>query len=628
MRVSIRTKAVFLVIGLVVLVSVTVAFFFIRSQQQLIYSQYLERGIVLSRSLAYNAEYGVLTGNKKVLENLIAGVVNQPDVMYCAIRSINGEVLAVEMDENVKEKMETVQEILRTAKTSNKPIFRFHRVRGIDHYDITSFILSKGIDVTVTEEGLFLEEEEWLEEAGPAHRADAPRSNGSRKIGILTMGISLEGAQALMRKTERAAANIVVILTIILIGISALIVTLVLRPVRQLVDATKRIARGELDYRVQTRSTDEIGELATAFNKMAETLKNSTVSIGVLKKAEKRFEDISKNVGDWIWEIDADGRYTYASSASERVIGYKPEEVVGKYFYDFFAPEEKDEIKDKVFTVIKNKGRFENFINHLKHKNGDILMVETSGIPILNDKGGLIGYRGVDRDITERERVKEAQRLTQLGKLVSDMAHEVNNPLMVISGRAQISLMEDPKSEVIRDSLSIIMDQCHRAKSIIERLLLFSKPSKKELKDTNINKAIDFSVQMLEHQLELKDIKIETVLDPSLPNVKVDEKQMHEIFVNLMRNATDAMPNGGSITIMTSLRGSNIWIDFKDTGSGIDEEDLQKIFDPFFTTKDHGTGLGLSVCYGIIKAHGGEMKYTSKVGEGTTATIILPIERI
>jgi PAS domain S-box-containing protein len=627
MNISIRTKSILLVVALVVMVSGTVAFFFIRTEQKLINSQYLEKGLLLARGLSYNAEYAVLTGNRKMLENLVEGTMGQPDVIFCVIWDIKGKILAQGEAKGIKAELTPIDELTQTGERFNKPVIKLHHMAGQDHYDITVLITSAGIDVSVTEEGLFLGEEEGPEEDKPTTHRKKSDSSTVKRIGYAEIGISLESAKTLMRQTERTAAHIVVVLTVILIIISALIVTLVLRPVRQLVDATKRIAKGELDYRVQTRSRDEIGDLAQSFNKMAETLKKSTVSIGTLKDAEKRFEDISKNVGDWIWEIDPSGKYTYASSAAEKVIGYFPGELIGKYFYDFFPPTQREEIKAQALEVIKNKGKFENFTNYLMHKNGDTLKVETSGIPVLDEKGELAGYRGVDRDVTERERVKESQRLAQLGKLVSDMAHEVNNPLMVISGRAQISLMEDPKSEVIRDSLGIIMDQCYRAKSIIERLLLFSKPSKKELKETDMNKAISFAVQILEHQLELKDVKIEMALDPALPLALADEKQMHEIFVNLMRNSADAMPHGGNITIMTSLKGGNIWIDFKDTGSGISEEYLEKIFDPFFTTKDHGTGLGLSVCYGIMKAHGGEMKITSKLGESTTVTLILPVNK-
>ncbi|MGB3111980.1 MAG: ATP-binding protein, partial [Candidatus Omnitrophota bacterium] len=110
-----------------------------------------------------------------------------------------------------------------------------------------------------------------------------------------------------------------------------------------------------------------------------------------------------------------------------------------------------------------------------------------------------------------------------------------------------------------------------------------------------------------------------------LPPVLMDEKQIQEVFMNLLRNAFEAMPDGGDITVTTSREGNSVRTDIKDTGSGIPEEVMKKIFDPFFTTKEKGTGLGLSVCYGILKAHGGDLKYSSEPDEGTTATVLLPI---
>jgi two-component system NtrC family sensor kinase len=155
---------------------------------------------------------------------------------------------------------------------------------------------------------------------------------------------------------------------------------------------------------------------------------------------------------------------------------------------------------------------------------------------------------------------------------------------------------------------------------------MFSRPSKEETKEVEINEIIEFVLKLIEHQYSLEDIKVARDLGEGLPKVKVDEKQIHEVFMNLCRNSADAMipGGGGTLTIRTSKENGFVKVEVEDTGSGISEENLQKIFDPFFTTKEHGTGLGLSVCYGIIQSHGGELKYTSEVGKGTTATILLP----
>lgn len=226
-----------------------------------------------------------------------------------------------------------------------------------------------------------------------------------------------------------------------------------------------------------------------------------------------------------------------------------------------------------------------------------------------------------------RDMLIQSEKLASLGELVADMAHEVNNPLMIISGRAQLSLMEEIKNKKINENLKIITEQCERTKDIIQRLLTFSKPSKSVLTEVDVNKSLEDVVKLVEHQYSLTNTKIVRNYMPSPPTIKVDEKQMQEVFMNLLKNSTEAMPKGGTITISTSRKDDKLRIDFKDTGEGISEEAIKKLFEPFFTTKEKGTGLGLSVCYGIIKAHNGELRYESKPGKGTTATILLPIRR-
>ena len=228
---------------------------------------------------------------------------------------------------------------------------------------------------------------------------------------------------------------------------------------------------------------------------------------------------------------------------------------------------------------------------------------------------------------TKQQQLLQSAKLAALGRLVSDMAHEVNNPLMVVSGRAQLSLMEDIPNVEVKNNLKIIFEECQRAKDIIQRLLKFSRPSKGELKKIDVNGSIEAVVNLVEHQYSLGGIVIKRNYLEHPPFILVDEKQIQEVFMNLLSNARDAMSEGGFIEITTSLENNFLRIDFKDTGSGMSEEVIKRLFEPFFTTKEKGTGLGLSVCYGIIKAHNGELKFESEPQKGTTATILLPLER-
>ncbi len=227
---------------------------------------------------------------------------------------------------------------------------------------------------------------------------------------------------------------------------------------------------------------------------------------------------------------------------------------------------------------------------------------------------------------TNQQQLSQSAKLSALGRLVSDMAHEVNNPLMIISGSAQLCLMKEISKEEIKSNLEIIVNECKKSKDIIQRLLKFSRPSRGQLKEKDINNSVESIVRILEHQFALAGVKIKRNYGRNLAPIFIDEEQLQEVFMNLLNNAKDAMEKGGKITVSTSCVDSLIRIDFSDTGCGMPEEVIKHICEPFFTTKEKGNGLGLSVCYGIVKAHQGELTFESKIGQGTTVSIFLPLK--
>ncbi|MGB3082194.1 MAG: ATP-binding protein [Candidatus Omnitrophota bacterium] len=243
--------------------------------------------------------------------------------------------------------------------------------------------------------------------------------------------------------------------------------------------------------------------------------------------------------------------------------------------------------------------------------------------PLFREKK-IIGYMSQVQDITERKKITESQRLVQLGRLLSDMAHEINNPLMIISGNAELTLMEDVKDPKIKGVLELILDECFLAEDIIQRLLKYSRLGKVDKGPVDISKAVDLVTGILEHQFRTSNIEIEKHIEPGLPMVRANEKQLQEVFMNIIRNASDAMPDGGRITIQTTRYRKFLKIDVTDTGEGMPRKVMARVFEPFFTTKQKGTGLGLAVCHSIMQEHGGDLLYDSKVGKGTTATILLP----
>ncbi|MCM8773503.1 MAG: response regulator [Candidatus Omnitrophica bacterium] len=237
----------------------------------------------------------------------------------------------------------------------------------------------------------------------------------------------------------------------------------------------------------------------------------------------------------------------------------------------------------------------------------------------------------------------QSAKMAAIGQLGAGVAHELNNPLGGILGYAQFILekfkKKDFKEEDIRACqkyIETIEKEAIRCKKIVENLLRFSRrPITFKKESANINNVVEDTISLIHHQLKIKNINVITNLQPNLPKVPLVINQIQQVLTNLILNAQQAMPNGGELKISTSkllnsekTPSNYIKIEVTDTGVGIPEENLPKIFDPFFTTKDKekGTGLGLSIAYQIIQEHRGNIEVKSKVGEGSTFTILIPVE--
>ncbi len=347
------------------------------------------------------------------------------------------------------------------------------------------------------------------------------------------------------------------------------------------------------------------------------------------EKAEETIKKLSKAVEqteDSVIITDKEGIIEYVNPAFEKITGYRSQEIIGKTPRILKSDKHDEKFYKHLWeTVLSGQVFKAELIN--RKKSGDLYYAEKTITPIKDEQGNITCFVSTDRDITRQKELEKTERLTQLGKLVSHVAHEVNNPLMVISGRAQLSLMEDIKNDEVKRNLDTIFQQSQRAKDIIERLLKFSRPSKGLIKQVDINKSIEEVVALVEHQFKLENVNIIRKYAQSLPSVFADEKQMQEVFMNLLNNAKEAITEEGTIEIATSEENDFLRIDFKDSGVGISAENLERVLEPFFTTKEKGTGLGLSVCFSIVKAHNGQLKFKSSPGEGTTATVLLPIKR-
>jgi len=228
-----------------------------------------------------------------------------------------------------------------------------------------------------------------------------------------------------------------------------------------------------------------------------------------------------------------------------------------------------------------------------------------------------------------QEQLLQSEKLASIGQLAAGVAHEINNPMGVILGFAQGILKTLPEDDPLKKPLATMEKESLRCKRIVQNLLDFARRSEPTPHLTNINKLIDASCELVEHQISLQDVKLVKGYDPALPSIMADPNQLQQVFINIMLNAYQAMPDGGTLYITTRKVGSELQVIFTDTGTGIPPEKIQNIFDPFFTTKEvgEGTGLGLSVSYGIVKAHGGDIGVESQADKGTTFVIKLPLDK-
>ncbi len=227
-----------------------------------------------------------------------------------------------------------------------------------------------------------------------------------------------------------------------------------------------------------------------------------------------------------------------------------------------------------------------------------------------------------------QQQVANAEKLASLGRISAGIAHEINNPLTGILVYTHYVLNKIPKDHPSRPDLEIIAKETARCRGIIKGLLNFARQTKPAIKPSRINEIIEDSLFLMENQPAFRNIKVIKKLDANLPLTEVDPNQIEQVFLNIILNAVEAMPGGGSLSVSNAVRDNFIEVEFVDTGCGIHEENIGKIFDPFFTTKEEGkgTGLGLSVSYGIINKHKGSLEIKSMKGQGTTVIIKLPLK--
>jgi PAS domain S-box-containing protein len=379
-------------------------------------------------------------------------------------------------------------------------------------------------------------------------------------------------------------------------------------------------------------SSEDVELLFTLAGYIAIALDNAQLYSSLEQKAVQieRLKDFSENIVEslnvGVLAVDLDDRVESWNTQLEQLIGVPRHEAVGRRLDEVLPAELVGEIaarsgEDRVSSLYRVR---------LRNGDGRSLVVNVSIAPLVGKTGERIGRLILLDDITQRTHLEnqllQTEKLTSLGLLAAGVAHEVNTPLAVISNYIQMLAKQLPAGDTRHALIDKIVKQTFRASEIVNHLLNFSRTSGTEFHEVSLNQVLEDTLSLLAHPLRTGRVQVIRNLTPDLPAVLGSGNRLQQVFLNLFLNARDAMPSGGMLEVRSAAYNGCVEVEVTDTGAGIPQEYLARIFDPFFTTKatGRGTGLGLSVSYGIIKEHAGKIEVRSTPGKGTSFRLEFP----
>ena len=376
-----------------------------------------------------------------------------------------------------------------------------------------------------------------------------------------------------------------------------------------------------LDERGQT-----VGAVCTARD-LSELRKVEAVA----RERQSLLKNIMESAREAIYALDKEGNYKWCNQAMLEMTGYELEAIIGHHFLERTHEDDREMRRERFAAALD--GEPQSFESRYLAQDGSVRFAAVNSAPIVVD-GETTGVLGIAHDITEqkqeRDRAARADKLRALGQLASGVAHDFNNSLAAILGRAQLILRRVKDEELIR-SLGIIVTAAEDAASTVRRIQTFARKSlaaELELLEVSglLRDAIEITRTRWQNEARAEGCNVDVTLNAEGDSFTLgNASELREVFVNLIVNAVDAMPQGGSLKICCNRKDDRLRLRFADTGTGMKEDVRERVFEPFYTTKGvHGTGLGLAVSYGIIERHLGLISVESKPGKGTTFFIDLP----
>ncbi|PDW03012.1 PAS domain-containing protein [Candidatus Viridilinea mediisalina] len=350
-----------------------------------------------------------------------------------------------------------------------------------------------------------------------------------------------------------------------------------------------------------------------------------------VRRVERHLASVIDCASDLVISLSPDGRIVTWNRAAERVSGLREDQVQDEMLVNLCAIDQRRTLTNLLKRLIDGESVAETEINLLTADPWSEVPVAWNCSAMHDDYGRLVAIVAVGRDLTERRRLEaqiiQSAKIASLGVMAGGIAHELRNPLAIISASAQLIEEHSNNPELQQQATRRIIASAERASLIIEHLLRFAHPPQERYRLVDTNEVLDDVLTMMDHQLVSAQIDLHCELSPELPLIYGNPELLAQVFTNMILNACNAMTQGGKLSISTSTQGEHVVVRFCDTGTGIPREHLSKIFDPFFTTRavGQGTGLGLSISYSIVRQHHGTIEVQSELGRGTSFEIMLPV---
>ena len=343
-------------------------------------------------------------------------------------------------------------------------------------------------------------------------------------------------------------------------------------------------------------------------------------------------EMVLYSMTDGVVVLDEKHNIILLNKAAERLLPFKNGDVLERPLWDALADSNFSNFFHAALVSQENIDDKEIAIQ----SGGTTRVLSCSMMPLVREgriQGGLLHTEDVTEKKGKEARLRRAENLAALTTLTAGVAHEIKNPLGSISIHIQLiqkamnglpELRNSGKFETMQNYLDIVNEEVERLNGIIVDFLFAVRPMDMNLVGQNLNEMVRELFEFMHFELEEQGIRLVMNLEPELPELQLDVKYLKQALLNIVKNAISAMPEGGTLTVLTEMRDGRVELSISDTGVGIPEENMAKIFEPYFTTRDFGSGLGLTLVYKIIKEHQGEINLHSREGEGTTFNITLP----